>query len=76
MAGNVGRQWNLQSDQFSQHFQFPIDLCQHLMDAVENLLCGLVFRTVENWEDIIFLCVVVPAVFPDNLQGVRYQMEG
>ena len=37
------------------------------MDAVENLLCGLVFRTVENREDIIFLCVVVPAVFPDKL---------
>lgn len=46
------------------------------MCAVENLLCCLVFRAVENREDIIFLCVVGLAVFLDNPHGVRYELKG
>lgn len=46
------------------------------MRSVENLLCSLVFRAVEDRENIIFLCMVGLAVFLDNLHGIRDELKG
>ena len=76
MTGYIGRQWHFQSYLLTQRLQLTIDFPQNLVCSVENLLCCLVFRAVENREDIIFLCVVGLAVFLDNLQGVRDELKG
>lgn len=46
------------------------------MQSIENLLWGGVLTTIEDREDIIFLCVVGFAVFLDNSHGVRYKLKG
>ena len=55
VPSDIGSQWHFQSYLLTQRLQLTIDFPQNFVCTVENLLCSLVFRAVENGEDIIFL---------------------